>query len=80
MGVGLVIALLALGIGAIAILKVPRELFTQALDPEVEARLEVPERQVAELREGLDETQERLDFTERALTRVEEARRLGKGE
>jgi hypothetical protein len=80
MNVGLLIALLALGIGFIAILKVPRNLFTQAVDPELEARVEPLEQQVAELIEGLDETQERLDFAERALARAEEARRFVKGD
>jgi hypothetical protein len=80
MNLGLLIALLALGIGFIAILKVPRKLFTQVADPALEARVEGLEQQIADLRQGLVETQERVDFTERALTRAEEARRLVKGD
>ena len=80
MNLGLLIALLALGIGFIAILKVPRKLFTQVAHPELEARVEGLEQQIADLRQGLVETQERVDFTERALTRAEEARRLVKGD
>jgi len=69
-----------LGIGFIAILKVPRQLFTQAANPELEARVEALEQQVAELLQNLDEAQERLDFAERALARAEEARCLVKGD
>ena len=80
MTVGLLIALLALGIGVIAIFKVPPKVFTQGAAPELEARVERLEQQIAELRQDLADTHERLDFAERALARAEEARRLVKGD
>ena len=75
MDLGLVIALLALGTGLVAVLKLPRQLFTPHADPELRARLEVVEQDVAQLRQQLSETQERLDFAERALVRAGDVRR-----
>jgi hypothetical protein len=42
--------------------------------PEVEARMAALEEEVVSLRQELIETQERLDFTERLLTRQSEQR------
>jgi len=43
-------------------------------------RFEALETEVSRLRSELGEAQERLDFTERALLRVEEQRRLDAGQ
>jgi hypothetical protein len=43
---------------------------------EVQPRLEALEFEVSDLRRELNETQERLDFTERVLAQGQEARRL----
>jgi len=80
MDLGILIAVLALGIGFIAVLKLPRKAFTAGSDPELEARVGALEQQIANLSQRLEEAQERLDFMERALGRAEETRRLTKGE
>ncbi len=80
MAVGILIALVALGIGFVAVLKVPRRAFTEVPDGELEARLGDLEQQIAKLSQGLEEAQERLDFMERALGRAQETPRLTKGE
>jgi hypothetical protein len=45
--------------------------------PDVAARLEELERTVQGLARELADTQERLDFTERVLTKAQEDRRIG---
>ena len=73
------IPVLALAIGLVAILKLPRRAFGgRHQTPELEARVQALEQEVGTLRQELGETQERLDFTERLLARAEEARRLDK--
>jgi hypothetical protein len=76
MDAGLIIALVALSIGVIAVLKVPRQMFLKQPDSDVDSRLEALEQEVVQLREDLGSAEERLDFAERALTRVDESRRL----
>ena len=46
------------------------------LGPELQPRLEALEFEVSDLRRELNETQERLDFTERMLAQGQESRRL----
>jgi hypothetical protein len=48
-------------------------------DPEAQARLDAVEEEVAHLREQLSETQERVDFAERLLAKVRDAKQLGPG-
>ena len=48
-------------------------------DPDAQARLEAVEEEVAHLREQLIETQERVDFAERLLAKVRDAKQLGPG-
>lgn len=73
---GFIIALVALVIGGIAVLKVPRQMFLKQPDTDVESRLDTLEQEVTMLREELGKAEERIDFTERALTRADESRRL----
>jgi hypothetical protein len=47
------------------------------LEADGQARLEVLEAEVSDIRRELSETQERLDFTERILAQGSESRRLG---
>ena len=74
----LLIPVLALAIGFVAILKMPRRAFGARSNPDLGSRVEVLEQEVGSLRKELSEAQERLDFAERLLTRVEEARRVEK--
>jgi hypothetical protein len=75
----LLIPVLALAIGFVVILKMPRKAFGQRSNPELELRVTSLEEEVATLRKELSEAHERLDFAERLLTRSEEARRIEKG-
>jgi hypothetical protein len=50
---------------------------SQLPSADVAARLETLEHSVQSLQQELAETQERLDFAERLLTKSEETRRLG---
>ena len=75
----LLIPVLALAIGFVAILKLPRKAFGQHSNPQLEERLEALERELGTVRQELAEAQERLDFAERLLARAEEARQLEKG-
>jgi hypothetical protein len=82
------IPVLALAIGLVAVLKMPRKAFggsstkadladrVRALEQDVQGRMDAMEQEIAGLRQELGETQERLDFTERLLTRADAARRL----
>jgi uncharacterized protein HemX len=65
----LIIPVLALAIGLVAVLRMPREAFLSKSDRKQRdtARLDELELQVIELREQVIETQERLDFAERAM-------------
>ena len=72
----LLIPVLALAIGFVAILKMPRRAFGQRSDPALSSRTEALEQEVTSLRKELAEVQERLDFAERLLTRPDEKRRV----
>ena len=79
---GLMIPLLALSIGGVLVLSrtrigeaIARRISGDMRDPEVEAPLEALEDEVTRLRGQLGETNERLDFAERLLTRGGEGRR-----
>jgi hypothetical protein len=79
---GLMIPLLALSIGGVLVLSrtrigeaIARRIGGDMRDPEVEAHLEALEDEVTRLRGQLGETNERLDFAERLLTRGGESRR-----
>jgi predicted nucleic acid-binding Zn-ribbon protein len=67
------------GIPAFTILKLARLKAAQAASPsaEVTGRLEALESDVQSLQQELAETQERLDFAERLLTKAREERRIG---
>jgi predicted nucleic acid-binding Zn-ribbon protein len=64
---------------AYAAVKIARLRTTRPESPstEVAARLEALEHSVQGLQQELAETQERLDFAERLLTKSEETRRIG---
>jgi hypothetical protein len=79
---GLMIPLLALSIGGMLVLSrtrigeaLARRISGNTRDPEVEAQLDALEDELTRLRGQLGETNERLDFTERLLTRGAEGRR-----
>ncbi len=79
---GVMIPLFALSIGGMLLLSrsrigeaIARRIAGDRRDPESEARLDALEDEVARLRAQLGETNERLDFAERLLTRGEESRR-----
>lgn len=74
--VGLIIVV---GTAAFTIVKVAR-LWTgraQSLPADVAARLEALEHTVQQLQQEQTETQERLDFAERVLSKAREERRIG---
>ena len=64
---------------AVAAVKIARLRAAPPVSPsaEVSARLEALEHSVQGLQHELAETQERLDFAERLLTKAGEARRIG---
>jgi hypothetical protein len=79
---GLMIPLVALSIGGMLVLSrtrigeaIARRISGDARHPQLEAELEALEDEVARLRGQLGETNERLDFAERLLTRSEDGRR-----
>jgi peptidoglycan hydrolase CwlO-like protein len=75
----LVALLSTVGIAAFTVVKVAR-LFAprrESASTDVAARLEALERDVQSLQHEQAETQERLDFAERLLSKVREERRLG---
>jgi len=79
---GLMIPLLALSIPGVVVLSrtrigeaIARRISGGTRDPEVEAILETLEDELARLRGQLGETNERLDFAERLLTRGGDGRR-----
>ena len=71
--------LIFVGIPALTVLKVARlraaRLHAPAAD--VTERLEAVEQRVDDLQQELAETQERLDFAERLLSKAREERRIG---
>jgi hypothetical protein len=79
---GLMIPLFALSIGGILLVSrtrigeaIARRIGGDARHPEWEAQLDALEDELARLRTQLGETNERLNFAERLLTRGEEGRR-----
>lgn len=75
----LVALLIFVGIPAVTVFKIARLRATRPESPsaEVTARLEALERGVQDLQQELAETQERLDFAERLLSKTREERRIG---
>ena len=71
--------LMLVGIPALTVLKIARLRATRLQSPpaEVTQRLEAVEHRVEDLQQELAETQERLDFAERLLTKAREERRIG---
>ena len=74
----LLIPVIALAIGFIVVLKMPRKAFGFRANPELEDRVEALEQQLGTMRQELTEAQERLDFAERLLARADEVRQLDK--
>ena len=79
---GVMIPLFALSIGGVLVLSrtrigeaIARRISGDPRNPALEAHLEALEDELASLRGQLGETNERLDFAERLLTRGEEGRR-----
>jgi len=75
----LVALLIFVGIPAFTVIKVARLRATRPQSPsaDVTARFEALERGVQDLQQELAETQERLDFAERLLSKTREERRIG---
>jgi hypothetical protein len=71
--------LIFVGIPAFTVIKVARLRAARRESPsaDVTARLEAVERGVQDLQHDLAETQERLDFAERLLSKTREERRIG---
>ena len=71
--------LIFVGIPALTVLKIARLRANrpQPLSADVTERLEAVENRVEDLQQQLAETQERLDFAERLLTKAREDRRIG---
>jgi predicted nucleic acid-binding Zn-ribbon protein len=65
---------------AVAAVKIARLRATRPESPSIDvtARFEALERVVQELQHDVAETQERLDFTERLLSKAREERRIGR--
>ncbi len=80
LAVSLVALITVVGTAAFTIVKVAR-LWTsrpQSLSADVTARLEALERGVQDLQQEQAETQERLDFAERLLSKAREERQIGR--
>src|SRR6266576_4086149 len=75
----LVALLIFLGIPAFTVIRVARlrAARTESPSADVTARLEALERSVQDLQQELGETQERLDFAERLLSKAREERQIG---
>jgi len=75
----LVALITVVGTAAVTIVKVARLWATrrESPSPDVTARLEALERVVQGLQQEQAETQERLDFAERLLSKAREERQLG---
>jgi hypothetical protein len=71
--------LIFVGIPAFTVLRLARIRANRpvSLSEDVAARLEALEIGVQDLQQSLAETQERLDFTERLLTKTQDERRIG---
>jgi predicted nucleic acid-binding Zn-ribbon protein len=71
--------LIFVGIPALTVLKLARLRASrpQSAPSDVTERLEAVEHRVEELQQELAETQERLDFAERLLTKAREEKRIG---
>ncbi len=79
-GVFLAALLIFVGIPALTVIKLARLRAARRESPsaDVTARLEAVERSVQDVQQELAETQERLDFAERLLTKAREERQLGR--
>jgi predicted nucleic acid-binding Zn-ribbon protein len=75
----LVALTLLVGIPAVTVLKIARSRAARQESPsaEINGRLEALESDVQGLQQQLTETQERLDFAERLLSKAREERRIG---
>ena len=75
----LVALLIFVGVPALTVIKIARLRATRPESPSVDvtARLEALERGVQDLQQELTETQERLDFAERLLSKAREERQIG---
>ena len=71
--------LIFVGIPAFTVLKIARLRASrpQSVPADVSERLEAVEGRVEDLQQQLAETQERLDFAERLLSKAREERRIG---
>jgi len=71
--------LIFVGIPAVTVIKIARLRATRSESPsaDVTARLEELERGVQGLQQELAQTQERLDFAERLLSKARDERRIG---
>jgi len=78
-GVFLAALLILVGIPALTVFRIARLRATrlQSPSPDVTDRLEAVEHRVEDLQQELAETQERLDFAERLLSKAREERRIG---
>jgi predicted nucleic acid-binding Zn-ribbon protein len=78
-GVFLAALLIFVGIPAFTVLRIARLRASrpQSLPADVTERLQAVEHRVEDLQQELAETQERLDFAERLLTKAREERRIG---
>jgi hypothetical protein len=75
--VGSIVAIIAaIYVAAAKIIRL-RATLPESPSADVAARLQALERGVQDLQQELAETQERLDFTERLLTKAREERRIG---
>jgi uncharacterized protein YlxW (UPF0749 family) len=75
----LITVVLVFGIPAVTVLKIARLRAARQASPsaDVTSRLETLEHDVQSLQQELAETQERLDFAERLLSKSREERRIG---
>ncbi len=69
-----IVAIIAVAVVKIARLRAPR---AESLSTDLTARFEALERSVQSLQQEVADTQERLDFAERLLSKAREDRRLG---
>jgi predicted nucleic acid-binding Zn-ribbon protein len=78
-GVFLAALLILVGIPAFTVLRIARLRANRLQSPSVNVteRLEAVEHRVEDLQQELAETQERLDFAERMLSKAREERRIG---
>lgn len=78
-GVFLAALLIFVGIPAATVITVVRlrSKRPESLTPDVTARLETLERGLQDVQQELAETQERLDFTERLLSKTRDEKRIG---